>query len=519
MSTPARPSWRSRGGACLRACLAAFAADVSLSRGLQRLRRWQQQVLTEFPGYAVILCLGLVFLATAFKGPPPADDLLRHAVAYAWGYSHTAMYPDSTLPAFNLYPLFDHAVGWLTQATSPLASVKLVQLLALVLSMVVLFRVCLAEGSAPEAATLITLLVLAAGVYQRALLGRPEVFAMVWGMSALLVRGSRVNLKAALFVLAGCAVSAGYWMAWLLWPLMLLLPGSWGRRILLGGTVAVFHAVFWHLHSKGAYWPVMPQVTEWNANRLIGIAENGSVFAYIALQPAFWALGLLAILGWKTLASDSTVRSGAVLGAYAVLNMNRYVGHVATALLPASVAGLNSLGWSRGIIASVALLTSMWVVKMGTAPVLAAPPLFKVAPGSKVLAAPGPAVFSIPFANPGTVQVVPAMEVGASTQEVQRLMLRLSDMRLDCAAVRRLALTHIVESTAVSMPSPECLELEAMSGPWRLWKVRPLRTTATVRQDWPAPPVDETLTPWPAAQPAAPAVRRPEFAAPAGATR
>ena len=437
----------------------------------------RQRLAADFFAHLPWLVFGALTLLTLGSPQLPGDDLLRHAVSYAFGYSHLAMYPESTLPAFNLYPLFDHLVGWLSQQLTPSAAVKAVQALCVALSSFVFYRAAFNTLERTQAAstpsrvaldaTALTLLVLGAGLMHRALLGRPEAFALLWAASALNLGGPRSILKQSLFVLAGCLVSAGYWMAWLTWPLLLLAPLAWTRRVLLGALVAAFHVSFWWWHSSGDYFTLMAQVPAWNAHRLLTVSENTTVFSLL-LNPSVIALLALAIAGWRFFAERG--RTLLVVLAYLVLNMVRYAGALgACAVRPASHAWqrlpLNTT--HRLVVVLVALLSLVHTSFPGNP----AAPSFKLPAGSRVITAFGQATFATPLANPGTVAVFPAMEVGASSHAVQALSMQLVRGKFDCDKARALKLTHAVESGYPGKVSA-CLHLLETQGPWRLWEVR-----------------------------------------------
>lgn len=427
----------------------------------------------EFCSHAPWLLLGALVLLVGVHPQLPADDALRHVVSYAWGYSHTAMYPQSTLTSFNQYPLFDRLAGAASQALGVFASLKLLQVSATAFSAWAFWRAFARflpdDVHRPLSATVLTLLVMCAGVLDRTMLARPEAFAMAWGVLGVSLAGNRPWRAQALFLAGGFVLSASYWVAWLAWPLVWMVPASRTRRLALLGALALFHGLFWHLYTDGAYWQVLSLLRGWNANRLLVITETTSL-AHLLVRPGMVVALALAWAG-ATPAARRTPgwRAGMLaLLPYLMLNMQRYVGNVLASLLPLVAAGWNRLqlgAKAQAVLGAALLLLGLQGIETSELPD------FRLPAGAVVLTTMSQATFAVPMANPGTVSTLPAMEVGASTHRVQEQVLALRRSRVDCGELRALGVTHIVEKSWVGDPAA-CMSLQQTRGAWRLWSVR-----------------------------------------------
>ena len=425
-----------------------------------------------YPG-APWMLLGALVLTALFHPALPADDALRHVVSYAWGYDHRAMYPLSTLPGYNLYPTFDRAVGWLSQAVGPLATVKLLQALSVALVSTALYRIAslaLPDGPRrPLDATVLVLFVLCAGVMHRAMLARPEVLAFGWAALALSLPAARPRLSATVFVAGGVLVSSGYWMAWVYWPLVLFAPFTLRWRMAVVALLTAAHLAYWHFVSQGDYWNLLSNLNSWHANRLIAVSENKGILSALA-HPTTWVFIALVVLGmpaYRLGRRRRLVDLGTASLAFAAVNMIRYLGALLAAWLPVAARGWAQLRLPSSAVAFLAV--AMWLQTLYSIEVQPQPD-FKVPAGSRVLTPFSVATFSIPFANPGTVETLPAMEVGASDQRVQRLSQGLASREFGCGLAREVRVTHVVENQWVGEP-PGCWRLLELKHGWRLWRL------------------------------------------------
>lgn len=420
----------------------------------------------------------LVFAAFWLMQPPaPADDLLRHIPAYAYGYSHTAMYPHSTLPNFNLYPMFDRVLGAMAQAWGPYVALQVVLAAAWASAMLLAIRLAvMVEGRVTAGGALLLCLLFASTLSERLFLGRPEVFCALWGVSALLCR-SRLALT--VWCAGAVALSSSYWLFPVYLAFVVLLPVRWATRFGIGASLLAIHVAFWtwHAGSLGEYLNTLRLIPVWTQARLMPVLETTSIWQSFT-KPPMLLLALLALTGLSKL--ERSLRFGlcAVGALFLLTNMARYSAVLALLFFVAALplaAGISQFVSKHVGAALLVLFLPMLVAGVAREKVttLTELPHFTLPAGAKVLTAFDEATFAVPFFNPGSVSVVPAMEIGATEKSYQAAAVALSRATLTCAQLAALDITHIVErSQQAVLP---CLHLTGVQRDWRMWEVRHVR--------------------------------------------
>jgi len=405
--------------------------------------------------------------------PMPSDDLLRHVPSFAYGYDHRAIFPYSSLPTFNLYPLFEHILGTIAQYWSVTVSIQLTMFSAWFAAMLVATGLARKYGGGFNAGTVVILsLVFSSPLAGRLFLGRPEVFCAIWGFSALLCKRPRTIV---LWSLGGLGLSASYWLFPLYAVFAALLKIQWRSRFLITVGLGLFHLIFWSWNAGGfeAYIHAVGQLSTWTAARLAPIGETSSIWK-IFLQPQVLLLALMAGVGFTYIERTERTILLALFALFTVPNMVRYstVLVYLLAIMALPIAPRLSAFAKKHIQATILVLllpllaASMAFSTVGHKRFL---PQFKLPTGSVVLTAFDEATFALPFFNPGTVQVVPAMELGASDLPYQTAAVALSNGKLECSQLTNLKLTHVVEHSQEKVLP--CLRLVAIQGKWRLWAV------------------------------------------------
>lgn len=431
-------------------------------------RELQQQCIRWVPG----LVLMWLVLFTFVQPQLPVDDALRHIVSYAWGYSHVAMYPLSTQTPYSQYPLFDWAAGQLCQVLGAVPTLKLMQPAAALLVGSAVYRAfhSALAGSSEERrldAVILTVCLLWAALYARILLARPEVFVLGWAAWGLSLRGSWRAAGFWAWLVAGLLASSSYWLAWLAWPMVLVAPWSKRHKLFALATLSTYHLAFWCIWTDGAYLGVLGLLSSWNQARLVTVGE-GKTALHLLQSPGALALIALGGFGWGGQSRAKRVQQAAALVPYVLLDMVRY-GSTMLLLAHTSIAtGFQRLNLGAG--ARLAVLSILTAATMASIKVESLPQ-FELPKGSRVLTPFGPATFAVPMTNPGSVETLPAMEVGASSQAVQAGVRALQRGDLDCRVLLALRVTHVVESSLRGQP-PACLKLEQVQGAWRLWSAR-----------------------------------------------
>lgn len=445
-------------------------------------------------GYPITLALLPIY---------PTDDLLRHVVSYAWGYSHREMFPLASLPDYNLYPAFDLLAGAIAKTAGPLAAVKIISVACAAFIAATVFLVSLhwsaRFGARKIDALFIALALLAAQLIERSFLARPEVWLFGWALWATTLEPDR-RLRTAALVAGAILCSLSYWLAPVMFLFIFLADICWRKKMAIWLSLVAVHMVFWYVWSSGdiASWPRM--MAQWTADRPFDVREVASSMQ-LALRVDSWILWGLLCLGfvavfastsgaiWSRLSQREYRNAMVAAGLHALYlgtNMMRYGPAAFAAGLPIMVRGLAWVRLPQSMLVVVCCLiagshsTALFSRLVSEGP----PPMFLLPPGSRVLTGFTAATFSTTAANPGTVQVLPAMEVGASDPRVRGMAATISlgkDPALDCASMKDIGITHVIDRKLSKVPA--CLHPIGAQGAWRLWQVMP--APAGLLQRWP----------------------------------
>lgn len=460
-------------GLASRSAIAALPLLLLVLVNRVRFMRTVENLLKGRP--LMILVIPAVVLLGRFIVTPPtaSDDLLRHIAVSAWHGDYRQMYVHSYLPAINLYPSFDWAVGRLAASIGFAQAMWSVQALALG-AFVAVFLSAAGRNSREHplgmAVTVLALCVVLLAIGYRFMLGRPEVFLLIWALAACAVKGRKGVL---IWTMAGALMSTGYWLAPVCFPAASLLPLSIRQRVAVFGLLMASWAGFWWVTTDGAFLLQFVEALRMTTNRIPGmhVGENQSLLA-ILLDPWGLVVVLGSVLAFRSTAADHRL---AWLAAYfAISNQFRYLGIIVPLL---ALHGLSALLGSGGRLQpftrsmAVALAVAAVCAFSSSTPSYAELPRFRLPEGAVVLTGFQDSTYSTLFANPGKVRVAPAMEVGWLAPSLQHVVLELNGGKLDCTALEGYGFTHLVEAS-LSGPKPDCLDLVEVHGRWRLWRLR-----------------------------------------------
>jgi len=437
--------------------------------------RFTRTVVELFDRQAwLVLAIPLAALAVRAALPAPwaSDDLLRHLAQAFWPDGYRGMYVHSALPPVELYPAFDWLAGGLARTLGPFPAMWTMQALAWIAFVAVFVAAAHRTlGGASDAQartlTLVALTVVLVVMSQRLFLARPEVFLTAWAIAALIPSGLG---GAVVWAAVGLVLSTGYWLAALYFPaaLVLAIPIR-GRAIVFVSLCAAWAALWWWL-ADGEPWTAIAWTLDQVANRIPGIAvsENRPILNLL-FAPAMLALVLAGVWAWRMPEANRAVL--ALAGFFVASAQARY-GTVIAPLLALFVLGALR---GRGVrlpagapIVAVLIASAVFAQLATTFPRMAAQPRFHLPDGAVVLTGFDAASFATLIANPGRVRIAPAFEIGAAARPVQELVFGLAQGRIDCARVRSLGFTHLIERSLRGRP-PECLSLESTQAGWRLW--------------------------------------------------
>ncbi|KWA83929.1 hypothetical protein WL29_21420 [Burkholderia ubonensis] len=418
-----------------------------------------------------------VLVAVVFVGHGeslPSDDLMRHLSAWQLGFDYRAQYPWSDIPKANLWLGFDFTLGMLQKAgLSKPFLLQWVPALSLVLQSVVLFGVLNRMLPARRRHAELFLLAGALGLLTltpRSLLGRPEMFLLIFGMSAWLCR---TREQAALWFAGFVALIPFYWLGWVYAPFALLLaPTSLGlvARFVLATLLGLLHLGFWQVYT-GDYLGLLL----WLKGTLsVPAGENAPLMATLSFWFAWVLLGTLG-LALSTLNKRRFLAALPVmllLTWFALPNQLRYLAAVSFIALPWMYRTFAM--WARArqtsipataVVLGLAVATALAVFK--TEPV----PQFALDQHARVYSeSPYAAVF---YGQPG-IAVEPSFALGATRPEWRGL--KQGDA-LRCDLLQRAGFTHVIEKS-LSQPL-ECADLKSIQGPWRLWTIKKTERATT----------------------------------------
>jgi hypothetical protein len=421
----------------------------------------------------VALPLAVVVARVAWPAPAAPDDLLRHIAVAFWPGGYADMYVGSSLPAVNLYPLFDAAVGALARAFGPPAAMWATQGTAFALFVAVLLGAARLEvAGRPDARFLLlaVLLLTLGSMLPRVMLGRPEMFLTIWALAACLARGSGAAVA---WVAAGAILNAVYWLSPVYFPAALLLGVSRRARAAAFLALCASWLALWGWLAGAELVPTMlwqfRSMASWAPGVMVG--ENRSI-AHALAVPMFWPLLAAALWG----ASRGTGRREFLWLAlwFALSNQIRYIGVIAPLLALYAASALPHRDWTKSPAQRLGAIALGLMVAAAGMPAVHRYhdlPRFDLPPGAVVFTPFDVSTYSLPFHNPGRIRVAPSFALGALDPELQVAVRDLVAGRLDCALLQERGFTHLVERTARGDP-PGCAHLAAIDGPTRLWRLQ-----------------------------------------------
>lgn len=417
--------------------------------------------------YFAPTAIALGFLA---KGESlPTDDLLRHIGAGGLGFDYRSQYPWADLPKANLWLGFDWVL-WQLQLLG-LSKEFLRQWipgLSLILQSVVLYGLLRRAVPAKRTNPALILLAGALGLLllsQRSLLGRPEMFLLLFAATAGIPR-TWVGVSA--WIAGFLLMVPSYWLAWAYAPFALLL---WPERLSLAKRIgiAVFlslaHLAFWQGYT-GDYIGLM----FWLKGTLSVLAtENYPLHMALYLWHSWAFLLALAIAG-ATLTKRRVARYAGFILLFVWLSLPdqiRY--HVALGIvgIPWVYRQLTVLCLARPVtIPTPAVLFALAMAGTMAVPTVPTVPEFKLPATARVYSE---APYATVFHGERGISVDPSFAFGATRKPWDTL--KDSDKTDEhCAVLREGGFTHVLEKSRKTLL--ECGNLVGVEGNWRLWELK-----------------------------------------------
>jgi hypothetical protein len=376
----------------------------------------------------------------------PRDDLLRHTIAYKWGYDYSVPYGHSTYsPPFDLYILFDAIQGGLHRVLGDIA-LLFPQLLALSLTFWGTEKL-LRPSSANLRLVLLmfTVTVLAT----RFTLGRP---AIVCSSIMLILYAYHDSIRPAVRYLAAALMSPLYYLFFIYLPPLIIRD----RKYIL--SLAAGFA-FWHIYSDGQYSHAVWEVVSSLGKQNLAITENNSLVGFYLCYLVF-ALPMLA--HWRK--DKKTVLSVLYLS---LSNQVRYI----ESILPLMVSYFKHSALKVPAVVSIGLLLYLFP-KLPLKPQNISrymPGL--IPPGSMVLTEDMNTMYQVLFRNP-RISISPSYAYGWTEPDVQHTIKGILKGQLDCRDKALQKFDYLIEKS-LTVTAPSCIELVAVDQDERLWKITP----------------------------------------------
>ena len=458
--------------------LATFAGLLGMANiwgavlvGMVAVWRYCGHALLDFHrNFALWFFLPTVATLTfiAFGNVQPVDDLLRHLTAGGIGYDYRTQYPWSDLPKANLWFGYD----WLLWQLQELGLTKTflrqwVPGLSVVLQSIVLFyalKRALPENRQNPALLLLLGALGALLLTPRSLLGRPEMFVLIFAASAWIPR-SRIGVVT--WIAGYLALIPMYWLGWAYAPFALLLWQarlSFARRIAIGVALGLAHLGFWQWYT-GDYLQLML----WLKGTLtVRASENLELLYGFATFAGFIFVGLLSFAVSLLNRQRMALAGGVILlfAWFAAPNQIRYLAALAFISLPWLYRQMGVWIAARGLSISPVIV----LLALGCACLAATAkgpvPTFALAATDRVFSeSPYATVF---FGQKG-VSVDPSFALGATKEPWSGLKDSTRESE-HCQLLAKGGFTHVVEKTRHSLL--DCADLVQVEGEWRLWKLR-----------------------------------------------
>lgn len=410
--------------------------------------------------------ISLAFIG--FGNALPADDLLRHLTAGGIDYDYRAQYPWSDLPQANLWLGFDWAL-WQLQSLG-LSKEFLRQWipgLSMILQSVVLYFAL--KRSVPARRTNASLLLLAGALgllllTPRSLLGRPEMFILIFAAAAWLPR-SAAGVTA--WIVGFLILVPTYWLGWAYAPFALLLWRerlSFLTRMGIGTALGLVHLAFWQWYT-GDYLGLMV----WLKGTLsVKASENLDLLVGFGSYAGFLYFGLLSfaasLLNRRRLLATASVVLLFVW--FCGPNQIRYLAALAFVGLPWLYRQLTVWAVARDVRIPPAVvllaLAAAGLCVTGKDPV----PSFALTASDRVYSeSPYATVF---FGQKG-IAVDPSFALGATNAPWDALKDANKEAE-HCALLREGGFTHVVEKSRSTLL--DCADLIEVEGVWRLWRLK-----------------------------------------------
>ena len=437
-------------------------ATVVYPHGLTVASRKETWVITEYPlvvehiapesrdKYAAWILYGFVILIWILKFSRwqvfPKDDLLRHIVAYKWGFDYNIPYMAvTTKPTFDYYIGFDWFFGHVHQILGDYSL-----LLPQVISLALLFAAVskMMEGADPSI-KVIALTLMVQLIWGRIMTGRPSL--VVSSMSIVLY-AYRDQLAWYLKAALGAIMASFYYMFFLyLGPLALI-----DRKLL---PVLAAGIMGWWFYSHGHYFSEIYHVMHSLSNQNMQVRENDTILVFFATA---WIFAVPFILHFR-----KDIKNTALILFYCIANQVRYVETIVPLML--SYMKHIKVRVSMTLVAGVAVYLITHIGGHDNLMLRDIPAALP--PGSRVLADNMNIMYQMIYRRQD-IKVAPCYAYGWTESRVQEILLdMMANGHIDCGSNTLSKFDYLVEKS-LRGGVPQCLTLVMTEQGERLWKIR-----------------------------------------------
>lgn len=440
------------------------------------LAQHASEYLEKYQILIALLLPALVFMAIASQIQPMAsDDLLRDLIiGQHYNYDYSKLYPISQLPKFSMWWGFDHFLAWIQNYLSANVAMWLLQAILYISMTLIVAKASMSILSERADKVYWTGIAVAITIYMsvgRIALARPEIILAVWLLTAVLLRSNR---SIAVWTIGGITLCSTYWLAFLYFPVAILINTSWQKKIAIVSVLVIAHLAFWLGMFGADYIQALAWLPQVLANQITIVGENAG-FEVLIGNPLILSLIALIAIGLFRNPTHQSWGCAALLCYFISSNQVRYIGTIAPLMVllvlqlwKHKLPTLNA----AGMTIAACLCFFLQIESVQSVPSLKNAPNFTLPPTARVMTAYDLATYAIPYNNPG-IQIEPSYAFGAAPKPLQQLALDIGGKgeQPSCAVLIENRFTHVVEQT-MNDRIPTCLELVAVNKKWRLWHVR-----------------------------------------------
>ncbi len=405
------------------------------------------------PLYLYLLIVYIWIIGFSLGGYFPKDDLLRHAIAYQWGYEYSVPYTNIVhSPPFDLYVGFDHMIGALHRVLGD-NTLAVSQLMSITLTFWAAARFL---NGTDNNLRLVLLAAIFSMLMGRFTLGRPSLLC---SSIMLILIAYDDAIKPAVKIGASILMGMMYYL-FFLYTIPLIIVD---RKYIVG---LLFSLVFWLTYAGSTYFAEIHQVIHSISLQNMDIGENKTIFAFLA---GIWIFAVPWLLYWRRDPKKTLVTIFFLL-----TNQVRYIESAVPLIIGFfRYTKLRIPGWiALGAIFFIMVQGSFTIQNLNKK-------MAKMIPaGSTVLTEDMKTMYRLLYFNP-TIHISPSYSYGWTDPRAQSIIKDIFTGKLDCNNSFLYSYEYLVEDHLIGTP-PLCLKLLGTEGEKRLWMIKKEASSSTV---------------------------------------